>query len=161
MLCFKNQGPASAESQGWCKMEWGKKTCYCTVLNFCICMLVKMVCQVTILIKSLLSCKSYNYSATTPGSIKIKDLAPHYSQDTRETLLLIHHVFKQTSVSTELCVCLQTETSCSAAEMPRTTGHLAVSSDSWEQWVTLSSDTYYLVYMKDTHRKRRTMCKTP
>lgn len=51
---------------------------YSTIRIFYIYVLAKMLCQVTILMESLLPCKSYNYLVTTPGSMKIKDLAQHY-----------------------------------------------------------------------------------
>lgn len=107
MRCFKNQGPTCAESQWRCKMEGGKDLFlhnfefyldfyYCTIWNFYIHILEKMVCHVTSLTKPLLPYKSYNYLVMTPGSIKMKDLAHStgdFPQDTRETLLLIHRIF--------------------------------------------------------------------
>lgn len=137
MHCSNNQGPVRAESQQQCKMreEEGKDFYYgtilnfiwtfyyCAICNFYICVLEKMVCQVTILIKSLLLCKSRNYLVTTPGSIKIEDLAQQYPKDTRETLPHTR-IFKQTYANIELFVCLPNRNLLKCCR--RRTGHLSV-----------------------------------
>lgn len=70
---------ASGSAKWGAGMEGDADLYYRTIWIFCICVLAKILCQVTILMKSLLPCESYNYLVTTPGSMKIKDLAQHYS----------------------------------------------------------------------------------
>lgn len=79
---------------------------HCTIWIFYICILAKMLCQFTILMKSLLPCKSYNYLVTTPGSMKIKDLAQHYPWDSRDTRNALHTLYLQTDVRQHRAVCL-------------------------------------------------------
>lgn len=93
---------ASGTAKWGAGMEGDADFYYCTIQNFFICVLAKMLCQVTILMKSLLPCKSYNYLVTTPGSMKIKDLA-HYPWDSRDAL---HMLYLQTDVLQHRAVCL-------------------------------------------------------
>ena len=105
---------------------------YCTIWNFYVRIREKMVCQVTILIESLLPCRSYNYLVMTPNSVKKSRTWHSATRKVPGKHCSSYAVSSNKHLSTQshLSVC-QTATSWSAADrLRRTTACLCASSDS-------------------------------